>query len=334
MLVQAALRSIGANWWPIAFVALGVVGNTRAWAQADKPVATVNGEPITVNDLYRRLLRVKGSDFLVPTNPPTIRQENAGYLVLNSLINERLILQCAAKNNLSPTDAEVKADLDPVLKQDAVVNAIKEHTVTADDLKYDLSVQVARFNLATERKPVSAQEVEKFYNDHAEMFKIPERWGISAIRTKEPGDAVKVITDLRAGTTFEEAARTYSSDERSRATGGRIGVVDAGDKNLPDSIRTAVNALKVGDYTQPIIVPFDAGDGTGKQSVYWIVKLNSRTASVTKQLADVRKQVERLTALQKSGGLEKADDKVAEFRKSSDVKVYLPGSEALGSAPK
>lgn len=334
MLLQTALKHIAATWLPLAVIAVSIVSEHQARAQGDKPVATINNEPITVAEFFSRLQRVKGSDFLIPTTPPAMRTETAGYIVLNSMINERLILQCAAKNNLTPTDAEINADLATVMKQDPVVRAISEHTVTPDEIKFDLTVQIARFNLATERKLATPEEVEKFYNDHIDGFRIPERWGLSAIRTKKVEDAVTVITELKAGKTFEETARLYSVDERSKSLGGRIGVADANDEKLPAEIRKAVAGLKVNEFTEPLGISFDAGDGNGKTLVYWVVKLTSRSNAITRQLADVREQVQRLATLQKAGGLEKADSKIADFRKSADVKVNLPGYEGLTAVVK
>ncbi len=332
MFVQTALRHCGSGWCLVALISLVmVIGADRARAEDVKVVATVNNEPITEGQFYNRLQKVKGADFLVPGNPPGMRQENAGYVILNSMINERLILQLAAKNNLTPTDAEIDVDLAPLLKQDNIKKAIAEHLVSADELKYDITVQQARYNLATTRQTVTPAEVEAFYNDNIDSYKSPERWVLSAIRTTKIDDAAKVIMELKAGKTFEETARAYSEDERTRVLGGKIGVFDAADKQLPDDIKRAVRDLKVGEITSPIGIQFDSG--TSKTLVYWIVKLMDRQPASQRQLADVRHQVERLATLKKVGGLETGDKKISDFRKAADVKINLPGYDALLNPP-
>src|SRR5579859_6359312 len=116
MSFQPALMSVAKGWWLVTLAAFALsYGETRAMAQADKPIASVNNEPISEGEFFHRLQLVKGSDFLVPTTPPSMRSESAGYIVLNSIINERLILQLAAKNNLTPTDAEIDVDLVPLM---------------------------------------------------------------------------------------------------------------------------------------------------------------------------------------------------------------------------
>ncbi len=329
MLIQAALKHAGLLS-TLVIVALGIFSETQGYAQ-EKVVATINNEGITEKEFYTRLQRVKGSDFLVPTTPPAMRTESAGYIVLNSLINERLIIQLAQKNSVMPTDAEVNSELAIVMKQEGVIAALNEHTINKEDLFYDVKVQISRFNLATGKQPATPEEIEKFYNDNVEHYKSPERWGLSAIRTTNIDTAIKVQGELKAGKTFEATAKTYSEDPRTRDNGGQIGVFDATDKNLPQEIKSKVAALKLGEFTDPIGVMFDPGNGGAKVLVYWIVKLTVKQDAVTRTLADVRGQVERLAALKKAGGLEVADKKIAEFRKSSTVQVNVPGYDALTS---
>ena len=332
MLLQTALRDIGAGWWLVALITLAIgIGDGQALAQGDNVVATVNSEKITAAEFYARLQKVKGQDFLVPGNPPGIRSENAGYIILNSMINERLILQLAAKDNLVPTAAELDIDLVPLMKQDNIVKAISDHLVTPEEIKYDVMVQQSRYNLATTRQTVTPAEIQAFYDDNINSYKSPERWVLSAIRTTKIDDAVRVTSELKAGKSFEQTARTYSEDERTRATGGKIGVFDANDKGLPEEIKKAVRDLKVGQFTDPIGVQFDSG--TSKQLVYWIVKLVEKQAAFQRQFADVKTQVTRLATLKKVGGMEVGDKKVADFRKTSDVKINLPGYEPLLNPP-
>ena len=327
MLIQAALKHAGLLS-TLAIMALGILADTRGDAQ-EKIVATINNEGISEKEFYTRLQRVKGQDFLVPTTPPAMRTESAGYIVLNSLINERLIIQLAQKNSVLPTDAEINAELEGVLKQEGVIAAIKDHTVTKEDLFYDVKVQISRYNLATNKQAATPDEVQKFYNDNIDHYKTPERWGLSAIRTTNIDTAVKVIGELRSGRSFEATAKTYSEDQRTRDSGGQIGVFDANDKSLPQEIKSKVAGLKIGEFTEPIGVMFDPGNGAAKILVYWIVKLTVKQDAVTHALAEIRPQLERLAALKKCGGLEVADKKIAEFRKTSDVQINLPGYDGL-----
>src|ERR1043166_2357563 len=66
-------------------------GPTRAQGP-DKIAATVNGEAITEAAFYERLQFARAQEFIVSINPPVLKAEPAGQLILNAMINERLLL--------------------------------------------------------------------------------------------------------------------------------------------------------------------------------------------------------------------------------------------------
>jgi parvulin-like peptidyl-prolyl isomerase len=313
----------------VGLALLLAVSTTVAKAEADKIVATVNVDNITQDEFYQRLQRVHGQDFLVPTNPPSLRGEPAGYIVLNSLINERLILQLAAKSNLAANDADVTSELELYRKQENIRKALADHVVTESDLKYDIRVQRGRFNLATNGATISDAEVEDYYNKHKVNYTLPERWRLSTIRTSKQDNLFKVQADLRAGKNFPDVARQYSEDERTSGKGGDAGYFLANDSALPDAIRRAVKVLTLGEVTAPIPIEFDPGAGKEKIKVWWVVKLTEKTPEIVRALSDIKPQLQRVALLEKVGGMQEADKRIGDFRGKSDIKVNLPGYEAL-----
>jgi parvulin-like peptidyl-prolyl isomerase len=299
----------------------------------DKAVASVNGDAITESEFYARLEHLRGQDFLLPTNPPTLRQETAGTITLNLLINQRIVLQTAAKHNVSPTDAEMAAEMANVMKQDAVKKALSEKSVSENDLKTDVRVQLARFKLATSAVTVSDTEVDDWYRKHIANYTVPEKWKLSVIRTSKFEDIPKIQAEIK-NISFSAAAKEYSEDTRTKAQGGSMGIIFATDMGLPDSIRAAIKRANVGEVTPPIEIEFD--DAGKKIKVWWLLKLEQRDAEVVHPLTEVKLQVQRLSLLEKAGGMKVADDKIEEFRKKADLKISLPGYEALAnsSAPK
>ena len=105
--------------------------------------------------------------------------------------------------------------------------------------------------------------------------------------------------------------------------------MNADDKILPDTIRTAVRKLKVKEVTPPVPIQFDQGEGKPKITVYWLLRLNNRTAQTTIPFEEVKTQVERLALLMKVGGITAADERITAFHDSSDIKVSLPGYDNL-----
>ncbi|HZO87060.1 MAG TPA: peptidyl-prolyl cis-trans isomerase [Chthonomonadaceae bacterium] len=335
---QGAQRKIA--WW------LGVIGGAwllaafaggipaRAQTGADKIAAWVNGEYITEAEFYRRLQNVRAQDFIVSLNPPVFKGDTAGQLVLNALINERLILQWAAKTNQLPTEAQVTADLEKLKKQPAIAQALENKLLSEDTLKFQIKVERARYNLATTAASISPAETEAYYKAHIANYTVPERWGLAAIRTSNPETLNKIEADLKAGKPFAEVARAYSEDEKSKANGGMLGVVSANDSNLPAPLREVIKKLKVGEVSSP--VRFDLKDAQGKPrgTLWFIVRLVSREPQIVHPFSEVKEDVERAALLERAGGYAVADKKIQQFRETSDIKINLPGYQSLLSPPK
>lgn len=126
---------------------LAVAGVFSARAQDDPVVATVNTEKIYQSEVFTRLQRLKAQDFILKPKPLTMRPDSAGSVVLGSIINEHIIIQLARQESVMPTEAEVQAQLAPILEQAPVKKMLDARLITAGQLAYDIRVQDARRNL-------------------------------------------------------------------------------------------------------------------------------------------------------------------------------------------
>jgi parvulin-like peptidyl-prolyl isomerase len=335
MTVQRSRTSL-ARWLGLALAAGMMLGGSVAGAQesADKIVASVNGESIGQTEFFDRLQRLHAQDFLVSVNPPTMRSESAGEIMMQKLITERLILQWASKTQQLPTTAEVNTELEAFKRQPNVTAALAQKAISEDMLRYSIKVDRARFNIATTAASVSPPEVEAYYKAHIAQFSVPERWGLAAIRTSKPEAIQKAEAELQAGKPFAEVAKTYSEDTRTKENGGLLGTFTPEDKTLPDALKEAIKKLKVGEVSPP--VKFDVKDAQGnvRGSLWFVVRLVSKEPGTTRPFADVKEQVERMALLEKAGGYQVADKKIQQFWKESDIKVNMPGYQNLANAPK
>ena len=309
-----------------------LLGATLQSQAQDKVIASINGEIINQSDFYGRLERLRGQDFVLPTSPPTLRGETAGMIAMNLLLNQHLVMQLAAKLNALPTDAEVDAEMETVLKQDQVKKALADKLVLVEDLKADVKVQLARFKLATVGVTETDAELEEWYNKHKAEYIVPEKWGLSVIRTDKMEDLPKIQMALKS-LSFPTVARSYSQDERTKVNGGSMGLIFPADPNLPETIRSAVRKINVGEVTPPIETEFDQ-DGK-KIKVWWFVRLDQKDGEVVHPLVEVKTQAMRRAMLEKAGGFKDSDKKLADFRDKAEIKINLPGYEALlGTKPK
>ncbi len=118
---------------------------------------------------------------------------------------------------------------------------------------------------------VPPAEVQSFYNANQDRFKqvrvkaiyIPYSTSTSAAPANQPkplteaeaqAKIAKLRADIAGGADFVKLVKENSGDTTSAAKDGDFGTMRSTDK-LPDPIRTAIFALKVGEVSQPVKQP-------------------------------------------------------------------------------
>ena len=326
---------IGKSFRVICTVALLSQGNINiAKAQGeDKLIASVNGESIMQSEFHARLQRMRAQDFVASVSPLTFRAETAGAVLLSSLINERLIVQWAIKTKQMPTEEEVKIALESIKQNPQMLEALKNGLILEPDLKREIMVERARFNLATTAVSISPAEVEKFYKDNIASYSTPDKWDLALLRTGKAADLPKIQAQLKANKPFDKVVAEFSEDEQTRGEGGKLATINSNDQGLPAPIREAVKTLKPGGVTPAIKLEYTVAVGKPKIARWWFVKLVKREAGVSRPFAEIKDQVERTALLQRSGGYAPADKKIGEFRKEADIKIMLAQYEGLKNVP-
>jgi len=208
---------------------------------------------------------------------------------------------------------------------------LAKHDYTEEMLKQDIRVQGARFKLATVGVKVTPDEVEKYYKAHIADYTTPELLGLSIIWTSNVDTQAKIDADLKAGKSFADTAKLYSEDLTSRDKGGEKPPIYASDPGLPAPIRDAVKLMKPGEVSPAVKLETDRGAGKPKLVTWWRILLRSREPENVRPLADIRSGVERLATIEKAGGLQTGDKKIADLRSQSEIKISLPGYESLES---
>ncbi len=108
---------------------------------------------------------------------------------------------------------------------------------------------------------VTDAEIQKFYDDFKEDYKLPEQVTVRLVTLpKEPSaqdeqELISILEDVRKDvlsgkTTFEEAAQTYSEDSSTASQGGELGFIDR--NRMSQAFTDAAFALPVGDISKPI----------------------------------------------------------------------------------
>ncbi|KKL30966.1 peptidylprolyl isomerase [Burkholderia contaminans FFH2055] len=224
----------------IAVLAGALSGTAHAeTAPAAATVATVNGTPITQADVDT-LLRASGQP-----DSPQIRQA-----IKNQLITRVLVQQAAEKANYGDKP-EVKA-------------AVQQAKTNAEVQLY------LRDNVKPE--PVTEEQVKARYDELVAALGKNE-YKPRLIVVQDPVTAATVLSELKAGKSFEGLARQYSMAP-SRNTGGELPWVsfhtpatEGKTSGLPLPVAQALEKLKVGAVTNDSI-PVDG--------VRAIVKLDAK----------------------------------------------------------
>lgn len=238
----------------------------------DKIIATVGREIVLQSDIEGRIAMFLQQNSKVNPSDPELRKQ-----VLESLINERLMVTKAVEDSIAVMDEEINQSLD-FMMQNLMQTYGSEKRV--EDL-YGMSVSRIRKNYREEvRKQLLVErlqqqkfmgvkctnrEVEDFYNQYRDSIRtIPASVELAHIvkHIKPSADAkeevkrlaLKIRDSILKGVDFAELAKRHSGDPGSASTGGDLGWVDKG-KFVAEYERAAYD-LQSGETSQPIESPF------------------------------------------------------------------------------
>jgi foldase protein PrsA len=208
-----------------------------------KPVVVVNGQPISYGTYYKRMEGLQGfgrrvGQNFVPASP--------GFLTLQQLINEALIVELALDKGVAPTEAEINAEYQSMMQADPERAQEILKFATEEEVRRQIRIQLSEFKLQTMGINIGDQQVEAFYKEHPTMYTTPKTIDLYAIAVETPDQQDAVDKKLAAKAPFADVAKELSLD-LTKSIGGFIGrVVESG---LPDRIRTKVESLKEGETT-------------------------------------------------------------------------------------
>jgi len=238
----------------------------------DRIIATVGREIVLQSDIEGRMAMFLQQNPKVNPADPELRKQ-----VLESLINERLMITKAVEDSIVILDEEINQSLD-FMMQNLIQTYGSEKRV--EDL-YGMSISRIRKNYREEvRKQLLVErlqqqrfmgvkctnrEVEDFYTQYRDSIRvIPASVELAHIvkHIKPSADAkeevkrlaLKIRDSIVKGIDFAELAKRHSGDPGSASTGGDLGWVDKG-KFVAEYERAAYD-LQPGETSQPIESPF------------------------------------------------------------------------------
>lgn len=253
--------------FPRKFLAIGITLLVAADARAqtvNRIVAVVNNEVITESDVnvhVHAMLESQGSDHAGSPDPGQM-----SGMVLQRLIDQRLLLQEAKKENLTIERAQVMERLEEARSRagsdEEFRRSLEEAHLTEEQLKEQIQDQLLIAKLIDEQVrstiTISPQEVAGELASHPELVKSGDRvralhllLRVGDQRTEEEANALieDIVRRLDAGADFAALSKRYSEDPE-RSEGGDMGWVAQGEL-LPE-LDQALFGLKAGERSAPI----------------------------------------------------------------------------------
>jgi parvulin-like peptidyl-prolyl isomerase len=285
-------------WRTLAAAAALSVLAGQALGQASKPVAMINGEPITEAEVDAILKQQPPSAMpLTEAQKLQARKEAVDFMINEMVMKQFLQRQFAGRPAISPNCpevnkhvAELKADL--AKKKLTLQQFLKDSGQTEAQLRANIIKEVQWETYCNER--ISDADLKRYYDDYRPFFdKVTVRASHILIRLPEGAKDIdrqvarnKLATlrqDIVAGKIdFAEAAKKYS-DCPTKVSGGDVGFFPRKFVVL-EPFAQAAFALKVGDISD--VVETDCG--------VHLIKVVDRTAGEKTDFEKIKHEVRKI----------------------------------------
>ena len=151
-----------------------------------------------------------------------------------------------------------------------------------------------------EEVSVRQREIQRYYNRNLFQYQLGEQADASHILLQAESEseeeatrtlAARLAERARSGEDFAELARTYSSDEATRETGGALGTF--GPEEMVPEFSEAVFGMMPGEISDPVRTDYG----------FHVIRLDSRRPAETRELSEVEGEIESRLRQEKAATL-------------------------------
>lgn len=305
-------------------------------------VATIGSKKITKQDFLKRLGNIP-VEYVAQFQPEMLKAQSKQ--MINALVEAEIVTAMAEQAGIKPTKELVAAMIDNQLKamppaqRDMVMQQLKVQGKTLDDIKAEaaknpdtMRVAAIQQYIDTKIRPtvkVTDADIEKFYRENPNSFRVPEKVGVShiLISTMPDGNAKqkpsaaeqakkdqaakakaeKILAQLKQGADFGAIAEKESACGSSRNK-GNLGEITRG-RMVPEFEKAAFALNKPGELSPIVKTQFG----------YHIIKLNSKTPASVTPLAQVKGTIRKI--LEDNAIGKAVSDQIAAAKKSMKVTI-------------
>lgn len=267
-----------------------------AGLEPEAVVATVNDTKYTKTDVEKKVTEMTRQ--FQGQIPPGMEAEVARQ-ALQNLVDQQLLLEAASAEGKSASEAEIQQQYDTFAAQaptpEQFQSALTSMGFTDETFRAEISKNLTIEKLLDEKlataRAVTPEDIEAYYQDNPDQFKVPEQVQASHILIKvEADDTPEVKAEKRqrlealkkeidGGADFAELAGA-NSDCPSKTRGGDLGLFTR--ERMVKPFADAAFAMEVGQVSDVVETQFG----------YHLIKLTDRKAEGSRPLDEVRQQVE------------------------------------------
>ena len=271
-----------------------------------KPIATIDGVKISVGELNERF--TKGlhvsidRSSLTPEDYELLKEE-----VLNSLIDEKIMLLRAGELSLSVSDAELEKKIEEIKESSSGEDF--ERIVSAQKINYNAWKEELRKRMVLEKLTASdvnakitvkENEARIYYRTYRRMYPPEKRVHVAQIVVRDRDKAEMILNRLKSGEDFGTVAREESIGPEA-VKGGDLGFISQG--VMPEEIDAAIFSHPLGEIS-PVI------KSVYGYHIFKIIEIHEGTKI---KWGDIKEQVTR------------------DLRKQKEEKAYVQWIESLKS---
>jgi len=251
----------------------------------DKIIAIVNKDIITQKDLndFINFMRVQLSTQYQGEQLES-KIQSMKLDLLDKLIEDRLILQEAKKDNIKINPERIKARVSEIKKHygsdSEFQNSLVKQGLVQADLEEKIREQLLMYTVIDieirSKIIIKPGEVTDFYQENTGKFILPEQREFESITIDNESLANEVFDNLKSGQNFQEVANKYS------LTINKLNC-DSG-VQLRKDIEEALFKMNIGQISAPVKI----------ENNYYIFKLNNIITPRHQNLSEVQDEIQAM----------------------------------------
>jgi foldase protein PrsA len=240
------------------------------------------------------------------------KQEYEGVrnTTLQFLISAQWLTQESAKRKIAVTDKEVQTTFQQQKKQSFPKEAdyqkfLQTSGQTEADLIYRVRLSVLTSKLQASiiksKGTVTDQQIADYYAKNKARFAQPETRDLEVVLASKKPKAAAALKAIKSGTKWAAVAKKYSSDDASKAQGGKLPGVTKGQQEK--TFDAAIFSAKKGVVTGPVKTQFG----------YYVFRVTKITPAKQQTLTEVKTTIKNL--LQSQQQQKAINDFVKDYQK-------------------